>query len=61
MELKHNFISLCRCWGELLIVPYGIETEERIVSWFADYRLLIVPYGIETFPFTRKHTVCIGF
>ena len=32
---------------ELLIVPYGIETELS-VSYAINIRLLIVPYGIET-------------
>ena len=31
----------------LLIVPYGIETNERKVRDYWEY-LLIVPYGIET-------------
>ena len=32
---------------ELLIVPYGIETEQRKL-WKRLQELLIVPYGIET-------------
>ena len=48
MELKH----LCKCERgvpvELLIVPYGIETQAlRLVLSLR--LLLIVPYGIETF------------
>ena len=33
--------------GHLLIVPYGIETSERM-HWYREFILLIVPYGIET-------------
>ena len=33
---------------ELLIVPYGIETNKTVLSNFRLMWLLIVPYGIET-------------
>ena len=34
--------------GELLIVPYGIETNDNCLSITLFVELLIVPYGIET-------------
>ena len=37
----------------LLIVPYGIETELCIVK-MANRVLLIVPYGIETYNLPRE-------
>ena len=47
MELKLFIGFYSISFVILLIVPYGIETWERIM---AEYRcdLLIVPYGIET-------------
>ena len=47
MELKHNIISIKTINNVLLIVPYGIETQESEIL-FASGTLLIVPYGIET-------------
>ena len=48
MELKLCIVGRVFGLGELLIVPYGIETEQgqQICAQLA--RLLIVPYGIET-------------
>ena len=40
---------------DLLIVPYGIETEECI-HITESFMLLIVPYGIETISFQRKNS-----
>ena len=42
----------------LLIVPYGIETEEAMQKQW-ELELLIVPYGIETryFPERNKNSV----
>ena len=34
---------------KLLIVPYGIETEQGKRLYGDNIKLLIVPYGIETF------------
>ena len=55
MELKHGYPSCNACSKVLLIVPYGIETRNRI-SCNRYTRLLIVPYGIETIeiPFTKN-------
>ncbi len=53
MELKLNDWSGTARRGELLIVPYGIETRfelDKIVGG----KLLIVPYGIETCKGTRR-------
>ena len=47
MELKHIKQALLRDPRELLIVPYGIETEESPLVLYQQ-PLLIVPYGIET-------------
>ena len=48
MELKHEDGTEKLMWGNLLIVPYGIETAISIL-WVTLSELLIVPYGIETF------------
>ena len=47
MELKQRFKGDTFLPGNLLIVPYGIETKK---VWRPDkgWKLLIVPYGIET-------------
>ena len=47
MELKHTNFFCYLVYPGLLIVPYGIETEE-IELTYAGEMLLIVPYGIET-------------
>ena len=40
---------ICSLIYRLLIVPYGIETQESIEQDLS-LELLIVPYGIETMP-----------
>ena len=40
--------------GNLLIVPYGIETSSRWATKKTPSSLLIVPYGIETLPLTAS-------
>ena len=47
MELKHIGTIFHLYGGELLIVPYGIETYSAGETGAGD-GLLIVPYGIET-------------
>ena len=48
MELKQCLLR-GRTWPPgLLIVPYGIETKNKKITWFWKKKLLIVPYGIET-------------
>ena len=47
MELKHKEIAYNTNRLNLLIVPYGIETNLQLVS-LSFHFLLIVPYGIET-------------
>ena len=47
MELKPADGTMSITLGNLLIVPYGIETGNDI-SPHAEAALLIVPYGIET-------------
>ena len=47
MELKQGINTCCVCSFTLLIVPYGIETEDGGIS-LPLRTLLIVPYGIET-------------
>ena len=54
MELKHLKQALLRDPRELLIVPYGIETELHGI-WNWSGWLLIVPYGIET----HHRPVCV--
>ena len=49
MELKHPNMLEAMLTRVLLIVPYGIETEETRPESKAR-QLLIVPYGIETLP-----------
>ena len=51
MELKHGLANAVLTSRNLLIVPYGIETNFAS-RWNYWLRLLIVPYGIET----RKNT-----
>ena len=48
MELKRGYIPSRTIYGKLLIVPYGIETDNREDVDFLLSELLIVPYGIET-------------
>ena len=47
MELKLCFVASFFCLRLLLIVPYGIETDD-INNVIKSSILLIVPYGIET-------------
>ena len=47
MELKHHGTKYPRWCRSLLIVPYGIETN-NLLSVTIFPLLLIVPYGIET-------------
>ena len=47
MELKHKSCEYNNNNIDLLIVPYGIETESSII-FRCRASLLIVPYGIET-------------
>ena len=47
MELKQSISKESEGIKRLLIVPYGIETSEKIPETEEDI-LLIVPYGIET-------------
>ena len=47
MELKQEGKELVEQTRELLIVPYGIETQKP-TGQQQDAGLLIVPYGIET-------------
>ena len=47
MELKQSSPNATSNWLPLLIVPYGIETEQVGVQNIGT-GLLIVPYGIET-------------
>ena len=47
MELKPGCIPFSSSQPILLIVPYGIETEDRSLHEGME-PLLIVPYGIET-------------
>ena len=47
MELKQRKDAEAKKEEALLIVPYGIETEQEDIK-FTDRELLIVPYGIET-------------
>ena len=48
MELKPAIGEAANFIGQLLIVPYGIETIEMKKEYLNDLLLLIVPYGIET-------------
>ena len=48
MELKHVSVEETFRSPELLIVPYGIETNFGCQAVFRLRPLLIVPYGIET-------------
>ena len=48
MELKLYFVCYWRFSTKLLIVPYGIETQDNGPYRKARKELLIVPYGIET-------------
>ena len=48
MELKQQLQESINVSDLLLIVPYGIETEELMTSDYVKLSLLIVPYGIET-------------
>ena len=58
MELKPLMeISERHTWI-LLIVPYGIETQERQIELSRQSKLLIVPYGIET---SSPTSSCIRF
>ena len=47
MELKHIFSKALFQLHQLLIVPYGIETQKPLQNKPCRI-LLIVPYGIET-------------
>ena len=49
MELKQSIILIPCPYIELLIVPYGIETN-LLYGTIVTSCLLIVPYGIETIP-----------
>ena len=49
MELKLNTEDYDEQeFDKLLIVPYGIETAQTGMGYWASPELLIVPYGIET-------------
>ena len=48
MELKQGLETRRKWEADLLIVPYGIETEWRHNYMWMGKKLLIVPYGIET-------------
>ena len=48
MELKHYDIFKNYYANKLLIVPYGIETNNVAGGVNTSVNLLIVPYGIET-------------
>ena len=48
MELKPDTNTLTRSFSKLLIVPYGIETQQSGSVSDRIGSLLIVPYGIET-------------
>ena len=48
MELKLAELRAMGFDAELLIVPYGIETQETVTRDRLGGELLIVPYGIET-------------
>ena len=48
MELKQQMERFEKAGINLLIVPYGIETENEREYIRNLYELLIVPYGIET-------------
>ena len=48
MELKHIQMTASTNQANLLIVPYGIETKQKVRVLLIVFRLLIVPYGIET-------------
>ena len=54
MELKQlQEAQIQAMQAELLIVPYGIETNAQICEHIT-YQLLIVPYGIETHYYMLK-------
>ena len=48
MELKLKYVCRDIIATKLLIVPYGIETEDSCNRSIDPSGLLIVPYGIET-------------
>ena len=47
MELKHRHFVKVQTHFIVLIVPYGIETQQQITIELQE-KVLIVPYGIET-------------
>ena len=60
MELKLRILFAPETDYKLLIVPYGIETHNRVNISDDVLTLLIVPYGIETRNFLlRRFHLCI--
>ncbi len=61
MELKQEFAEIGMKVLFLLIVPYGIETEQQIGVTGQGVHLLIVPYGIETCLYLRHGHLVVHF
>ena len=61
MELKLTKATLKLKGLHLLIVPYGIETHNRVNISDDVLTLLIVPYGIETWVASGYLKLCKAF
>ena len=61
MELKRCNLQHINTAKSLLIVPYGIETDDDSDRLYENVVLLIVPYGIETFFYHRYNYFRVHF